>query len=255
MPMAENSMVYVSSGKAKDIYETPDGNLLFEFTDRVTAFDGIKKAEYQDKGEITCRVAEYWFNILEQEGIPTHYISCPTPTSMLVKRLDIVPVEVIWRNYAAGSLLRRHKAGEVELPDGVEPKEGAPIPGGMIEFTTKFEAVDRPVDVKEIQANGWLSEQEIEYVTKLTKRINEILSRELDNAGIILADFKVEYGRISNGEIILADEAGTPDGCRFWDKAEFKNGVIKSLDKDVFRNGTGDLSAAYSELFERMQKS
>ncbi|MDO9518306.1 MAG: phosphoribosylaminoimidazolesuccinocarboxamide synthase [Methanosarcinaceae archaeon] len=253
--MSENNMTYISSGKAKDIYETPDGNLLFEFTDRVTAFDGLKKAEYKEKGEITCRLAEYWFNVLEQEGIPTHYISCPTPTSMLVKRLDIVPVEVIWRNYAAGSLLRRYNAGEVKLPDGVEPKEGAPIPGGMIEFTTKFEAVDRPVDVKEIQFNGWLSEQEIEYVTKLTKRINEILSRKLDDTGIILADFKVEYGRIPGGEIILADEAGTPDGCRFWDKAEFENGVIKSLDKDVFRKGIGDLSAAYGELFERIQKS
>ena len=248
-------MTYISSGKAKDIYETSNGNLLFEFTDRVTAFDGKKKAEYQEKGEITCRVAEYWFNILEQEGIPTHYISCPTPTSMHVKRLDIVPVEVIWRNYAAGSLLRRYDAGEVELPDGVEPKEGAPIPGGMIEFTTKFEAVDRPVDVNEIQSNGWMSEQEIGHVTKLTKRINEILSRGLDDAGIILADFKVEYGRIPDGEIILADEAGTPDGCRFWDKAEFENGVITSLDKDVFRKGTGDLSVAYGELFERIQKS
>lgn len=247
-------MVYISSGKAKDIYETSDNNLIFEFTDRVTAFDGKKKAQFQQKGEITCRLAEYWFRIMEQEGIPTHYISCPTPSSMLVRRLDIIPVEVIWRNYAAGSLLRRYEAGEVELPEGVEPKEGAPISGGMIEFTTKFEAVDRPVDIKEILYNGWMSKQEIEYVTKLTKRINEILYREMDDAGIILADFKVEYGRTPDGGIILADEAGTPDGCRFWDKSEFENGVIKNLDKDVFRKGTGDLGVAYRELFERIQK-
>ncbi|MCD4805993.1 MAG: phosphoribosylaminoimidazolesuccinocarboxamide synthase [Methanococcoides sp.] len=252
--MPENNIPYISSGKAKDIYEASNDKLLFEFTDRVTAFDGKKKAEYQEKGEITCRMAEYWSNILEQEGIPTHYISCPTPTSMLVKRLDIVPVEVIWRNYAAGSLLRRYEAGEVELPDGVEPEEGAPIPGGMIEFTTKFEAVDRPVDIKEILYNGWMSEQEIKYVTKLTKRINEVLGSGLSNADIILADFKVEYGRTCDGEIILADEVGTPDGCRFWDKVEFENGIIKSLDKDVFRKGTGDLTAVYSELFERIQK-
>jgi len=253
--MQKKDMAYISSGKAKDIYETSDNNLIFEFTDRVTAFDGKKKAEYQQKGEITCRLAEYWFRIMEQEGIPTHYISCPTPSSMLVRRLDIVPVEVIWRNYVAGSLLRRYEAGEVELPDSMEPEEGTPIPGGMIEFTTKFETVDRPVDIKEILYNGWMSEQEIEYVTKLTKRINEILYREMDDAGIILADFKVEYGRTPDGGIILADEVGTPDGCRFWDKAEFENGVIKSLDKDVFRKGTGDLSAAYRELFERIQKS
>jgi len=247
-------MPYISSGKAKDIYEASNDKLLFEFTDRVTAFDGKKKAEYQEKGEITCRMAEYWFKIMEQEGIPTHYISCPTPTSMLVKRLDIVPVEVIWRNYAAGSLLRRYEAGGVELPDGVEPEEGAPIPGGMIEFTTKFEAVDRPVDIKEILYNGWMSEQEIKYVTKLTKRINEVLGSGLSNADIILADFKVEYGRTPDGEIILADEVGTPDGCRFWDKAEFENGVIKSRAHDVVRTGTGDRTAAYGELFERIQK-
>jgi phosphoribosylaminoimidazole-succinocarboxamide synthase len=184
-------MVHISSGKAKDIYETSDNNLIFEFTDRVTAFDGKKKAEYQQKGEITCRLAEYWFRIMEQEGIPTHYISCPTPSSMLVRRLDIIPVEVIWRNYVAGSLLRRYEAGEVELPDGVEPEEGALIPDGMIEFTTKFEAVDRPVDLKEIIFNGWLKEEEIEYITDLTERINIILSRELHNSGIMLGDFKV----------------------------------------------------------------
>jgi len=252
--MSKSSMTYISSGKAKDIYETSNGNLLFEFTDRVTAFDGKKKAEYQEKGEITCRLAEYWFSILEAEGIPTHYINCPTPTSMLVRYLDIIPVEVIRRNYAAGSLLRRYDAGEVELPQGVEPEEGAPIPGGMIEFTTKFEAVDRPVDMKEILFNGWMSKKEIEYITGLTERINEILSCELNDAGIILADFKVEYGRTPDGKIILADEVGTPDGCRFWDKTEFENGIIKSLDKDVFRKGTGDLSTVYSELFERLQK-
>ena len=252
--MEANKNVYISSGKAKDIYETPDSNLLFEFTDRVTAFDGKKKAEYQQKGEITCQLAEYWFNILEEEGIPTHYISCPTPTSMLVKHLDIVPVEVIWRNYAAGSLLRRYEAGDVKLPEGVEPEEGAPIPGGMIEFTTKFEEVDRPVDRGEILSHGWMNELEIKHITDMTRRINIILSRELYDTGIILADFKVEYGRTKNGEIILADEAGTPDGCRFWDRAEYECGVIKSLDKDVFRKGTGDISVVYGELFERMRK-
>ncbi len=252
--MSKNSRTYISSGKAKDIYETSDGNLLFEFTDRVTAFDGKKKAEYQEKGEITCRLAEYWFRILEEAGIPTHYIDCPTPTSMLVRRLDIIPVEVIWRNYAAGSLLRRYDAFEVKLPEGVEPEEGAPIPGGMIEFTTKFEAVDRPVDTREILFNGWMIQEEIDYITGMTERINEILSRELDDASIILADFKVEYGRTPDGEILLADEAGTPDGCRFWDKTEFEDGVIKSLDKDVFRKGIGDLSTVYSELQELLLK-
>ncbi|MDW7732576.1 MAG: phosphoribosylaminoimidazolesuccinocarboxamide synthase [Methanolobus sp.] len=253
--MQKENRIYVSSGKAKDIYENSSGTLLFEFTDRVTAFDGKKKSEYHEKGEITCKVAEYWFKILEKNGIPTHYIECPTSTSMIVKRLNIVPVEVIWRNYVAGSLLRRFEAGDNVIPEDVEPKEGSPIPGGMIEFTTKFEVVDRPVNTDEIISNGWLSKEEIEYITDLTQRINEIISQELATSGIILADFKVEYGRTSDGKIILADEAGTPDGCRFWKKADFDKGVIASLDKDVFRKDIGDLSIAYRELYSKLQKT
>ncbi|TGC09381.1 phosphoribosylaminoimidazolesuccinocarboxamide synthase [Methanolobus halotolerans] len=253
--MQKENLKYVSSGKAKDIYENSNDTLIFEFTDRVTAFDGKKKSEYNEKGEITCKIAEYWFKILEKNGIPTHYIECPTPTSMLVKRLDIVPVEVIWRNYMAGSLLRRYLAGDITLPQGVGTEEGSLIPGGMIEFTTKFEAVDRPVATDEIISNGWLSEEEIEYIRDLTKRINDIISQELTSSGIILADFKVEYGRTPDGEIILADEVGTPDGCRFWKKDEFEKGFIASLDKDVFRKNIGDLTVAYRELFNKLQKN
>ncbi len=253
--MQKKDLKYISSGKAKDIYENSRETLLFEFTDRVTAFDGKKKSEYQEKGEITCKIAEYWFKILESNGIPTHYIECPTSTSMIVKRLDIIPVEVIWRNYAAGSLLRRYEAGDIILPDGVKPKEGSPIPNGMIEFTTKFEVVDRPVDKDEILANNWLSEEEIKYITDLTKRINDIISQELVISDIILADFKVEYGRTSDGKIILADEVGTPDGCRFWIKDDFEKGIITSLDKDVFRKDTGDLSQSYRDLFNKIQNT
>lgn len=251
--MQEKNLTYIASGKAKDIYENSKETLLFDFTDRITAFDGKKKAEYIEKGEITCKLAEHWFRILEKEGIPTHYIECPTSTTMIVKRLEIVPVEVIWRNYAAGSLLRRYNAGEINLPDGVEPKEGSLIPGGMIEFTTKFEEVDRPVTIDEILSKGWLNEKEIEYISELTKKINDILSRELAKNDIILADFKVEYGRTPESKIILADEVGTPDGCRFWKKDDFEKGIITSLDKDVFRKDIGDLSLAYKELFKKIQ--
>lgn len=246
-------MICLASGKAKDIYETSDGNPLFEFTDQVTAFDGKKRAEYQEKGEIMYRMTEHWFRILEEDGIPTHYIDCPTPTSMIVRRPDILPVEVIRRNYVAGSLLRRCEAGEVKLPEGVKPEEGAPIPGGMIEFTTKFEEVDRPVDRGEILSNDWMNGLEIEQITDMTSRINTILIRELYGGGIILADFKVEYGRVKNSEILLADEVGTPERCRFRDKTEFEDGVIRSLDKDMFRKCTGDLSTVYGELFKRLQ--
>jgi len=115
--------------------------------------------------------------------------------------------------------------------------------------------VDRPISTREILFNGWMDEDDINYITDLTARINTIISLKLASIGIILADFNVEYGRTQKGAIILADEAGSPEGCRFLDKAEFENGIIKSLDKDVFRKGTGNLSVAYSELFERIQKS
>ncbi len=253
--MGTEKRTYISSGKAKDIYENSNDTLIFEFTDRVTAFDGKKKSEYHDKGKITCEIAEYWFKVLENNGIPTHYIECPTPTSMIVKKLDIVPVEDIWRNYVAGSLLRRYEAGDIVLPEGAEPKEGSPIPGGMIEFTTKFEAVDRPVNTDEIISKEWLNEEEIKYLTDLTKRINQIISQELADSDIILADFKVEYGRTSNGEIILADEVGTPDGCRFWNKDDFEKGVITSLDKDVFRKDSGDLTLTYRKLYNNLKKT
>ncbi len=172
---------------------------------------------------------------------------------MLVRCLDIVPVEVIWRKYASGSLLRRYGAGEVKLPEGVKPEEGAPILRGMIEFTTKFKEVDRPVDRAEIFSHDWMNGLEIEHITDMTRRINTILIRELYGRSIILDDFKVEYGMAKKQRILLTDEVGTPDGCRFWDKTEFEDGIIRSLDKDVFRKGTGDLSTVYGELFKRLQ--
>jgi phosphoribosylaminoimidazole-succinocarboxamide synthase len=201
-----------------------------------------KKVDYMQTGRILVQDPR-------RGGNPYTLHRLPDANQQNVRCLDIIPVEVIWRNYAAGSLLRRYGTCEVKLPE-----EGAPIPGGMIEFTTKFEAVDRPVDMKEILFNGWMNELEIEHITDMTRRINTILSRELYGTGIILADFMVEYGRTKNSEILLADEVGTPEGCRFWDENEFENGVIKSLDKDVFRKGVGDLSTAYGELQELLLK-
>lgn len=248
-------MQLIGKGKAKDLYKTADGKLLLVFTDRVTAFDGLKKARVKSKGEINCRLSEYWFNLLTDEGIPNHFIKCPTPNTMLVQNLKIIPVEVIWRNYIAGSLWRRYLKHEVEIPEirsNATLYEGAQIPGGMIEFTTKFEEVDRLLTPDEIISNKWLTEKEIAYITELTRKINEIMSKKLLEKGIILADFKVEYGKNKYGEILLADEVGTPDGCRFWDKTKFEKGEIVSLDKDVFRKNKGDLSVTYMELYERI---
>jgi phosphoribosylaminoimidazole-succinocarboxamide synthase len=248
------SMKLIGKGKAKDIYIDDNGDIIFEFTDRVTAFDGAKKAEYANKGKVCCALAEYWFNILGHEGVPTHFKEKIGETGMRVVNLKILPVEVIWRNYVAGSLWRRYENKEIKLPDDTEAREGAPIPNGMLEFTTKFEAVDRPVTTQEILDAKWMTEKELEYLREVTGKINSIMFSNLLRKNIIIADFKVEFGKKTNGKIILADEVGTPDGCRFWDRNAYINGELHSLDKDVFRKNKGDLSAAYLEIYNRITK-
>lgn len=247
-------MKLIGQGKAKDIYQADNGDIIFEFTDRVTAFDGAKKAEFPHKGKVCCGLAAYWFKILEKEGLPTHYIERIGETKMRVVNLKILPVEVIWRNYVAGSLWRRFEKGEVKLPEGTDAREGALIPNGMLEFTTKFEAVDRPVSTKEIIDAKWMTEKELKLLSKMTGKINDIMFSSLLHKDIILADFKVEFGKTHEGKILLADEVGTPDGCRFWDRHAYIRGEFLSLDKDVFRKNKGDLSKAYLEIYDRITK-
>lgn len=154
----------------------------------------------------------------------------------------------------AGSLWRRFEKSEVKLPEGTDEREGAPIPNNMLEFTTKFEAVDRPENTNEIIYKSWMTETELEYISEITEKVNDIMFSRLLKKSIILADFKIEFGRTSNGKILLADEVGTPDGCRFWDRQAYIRGEFKSLDKDVFRKNQGNLSAAYLEIFNRITK-
>lgn len=247
-------MKLIGKGKAKDIYLDDNGEIIFDFTDRVTAFDGAKKAEYPHKGKVCCALAAYWFKILEKEGIATHFKEKIGSNRMRVANLKILPVEVIWRNYVAGSLWRRFEKGEIKLPEGTDAREGAPIPNGMLEFTTKFEAVDRPVNTEEILNSKWMTDDELIYIGEMTRKINDIMFERLLRKDIILADFKVEFGKTPAGKILLADEVGTPDGCRFWDRQAYIRGEFVSLDKDVFRKNKGDLSAAYLEIFNRITK-
>lgn len=247
-------MRLIGKGKAKDIYLDDSGDIIFDFTDRVTAFDGAKKAEYPHKGKVCCSLAAYWFKILEKEGVPTHFKEKIGSNRMKVANLKILPVEVIWRNYVAGSLWRRFEKCDIKLPEGTEARDGALIPNGMLEFTTKFEAVDRPVSTEEIVNKGWMTEDELLYLGEVTRNINDMMFSRLLRKDIILADFKIEFGKTSKGKILLADEVGTPDGCRFWDRQGYIRGEFISLDKDVFRKNKGDLSAAYLEIFNRITK-
>jgi len=248
---------FIRSGKAKDIYRRPDGDIIFLFTDRVTAFDGIKKADYQGKGEACCKLSCFWFEKLEAEGIKTHFKDCIPPNMLVAEEVSILPVEVIARNFLYGSLWKRYKKGEMDigsLRHEEEKREGMPLTKSFLEFTTKFERVDRPITEEELIENGWMDRSEIEHLKKETIRIGDIMESYLVRRGIILADFKLEYGRSKeSGDIILADEVGTPDVCRFWDKeAHEQRGEILSLDKDVFRKGKGNLSAVYLEVCKRI---
>jgi len=254
-----NEATYLRSGKAKDIYQRPNGDIVFVFTDRVTAFDGLKKAEYTDKGAICCKLSCFWFKKLEAAGIKTHFREFVPPNMLVAQDLDILPVEVIARNYLYGSLWRRSQRGEVEISsefisEGTKRAEGTPLARSYVEFTTKFEKVDRPVTEDELIANGWMDRSEIAFLTTTTRRIGELMSAYLSTKEVILADFKLEYGRCKKcGEIILADEVGTPDVCRFWDKGAYETrGEIRSLDKDVFRQEKGDLSEVYRAVYTRI---
>jgi phosphoribosylaminoimidazole-succinocarboxamide synthase len=244
-------MKLIGKGKAKDIYETEDNEILFDYTERVTAFDGLKKANFATKGIVCCRLSQFWFSRFADAGIQHAFIGCPSDHEMKQKKVEILPVEVILRNYLTGSLWKRFNEGAAQLPEGTEEKEGAVIPGGYVEFTTKFEAVDRPITREEVKENGWMTAEEITYLEDTTRKVNAHLRSYLEEKGILLVDFKIEYGR-RDGVILLADEVGTPDVCRFWDLEEFKKGNIVRLDKDVFRKGTADLGDTYNEIFERI---
>lgn len=244
-------MKLIGKGKAKDIYETEDNEILFDYTERVTAFDGLKKAEFSNKGKVCCRLSRFWFERFQKENIATAYLECPDDHRMKQKKVEILPVEVILRNFLTGSLWKRYNEGTAPLPPGTKEEEGAEIPGGYVEFTTKFEKVDRPVTRDEVRENGWMTDIEIQHLEDTTRKINEHMRTYLEEKGVLLVDFKVEYGK-RDGIILLADEVGTPDVCRFWDLNEFRKGNIVRLDKDVFRKGTADLDDTYVTIFKRI---
>jgi phosphoribosylaminoimidazole-succinocarboxamide synthase len=252
-----NEAKFLRSGKAKDIYQRPDGDIVFVFTDRVTAFDGLKKAEYKHKGAICCKLSCFWFEKLQAEGIQTHFKEYLPPNMLVAEEVSILPVEVIARNFLYGSLWKRYNAGELDIGDDVlgkgERNAGMPLIRSFLEFTTKFEHIDRPITDEEIIGSGWMDASELAHIKEETIRIGAILRSYLIRRGIILADFKLEYGRNTGGDIVLADEVGTPDVCRFWDKEAYEQrGEIISLDKDVFRQGKGDLSEVYREVCTRI---
>jgi len=224
------------SGKAKTIYKTDDPDtLIAEFRNSLTAFNGEKKGEMEKKGYYNAQISKKLFEMLELEGTKTHYIEMLSDIDMLVKKVEIIKIEVIVRNIAAGSITKRYPM-----------KEGTVFESPVLVFDLKSDEYGDPMLNDDIAlALGLATREELAILQKLALGINELLVPYLDERGIILPDFKLEFGRV-DGDIILADEISC-DTCRFWDK---KTG--QSMDKDVFRFDKGDISKAYEEVARRI---
>lgn len=229
--------LFLRSGKVKDIYDAGNGKLLFVYTDRLSSHDVMLADKVPHKGQVLCRLSAYCFANCKGHGVETHMIEVLDPNKMLVKKLFLIPIEVIGRNYVYGSYWKRYKRGEVQLPEGTDPVLAARLTEPLVEFTTKFEAKDKPLTEQEIVSRGWLGTREIAQIKKITLELNELMLKDAERAGFILADFKLEFGIDEEGKIILADEAETPDTCRFWDASKYQpNKVQESFDKQIVRD-------------------
>ncbi|MEL6477706.1 MAG: phosphoribosylaminoimidazolesuccinocarboxamide synthase [Pseudomonadota bacterium] len=236
--MARRRMIY--EGKAKILYEGPEpGTLIQYFKDDATAFNAEKKDVIDGKGVLNNRISEHIMSALHGVGIPNHFIKRLNMREQLVRAVEIIPLEVIVRNVAAGSLSKRL---------GIE--EGEPLPRPIIEFCLKDDKLGDPLVTEEhIIAFNWASQQDLDDIVALALRVNDFLSGLFLGVGIKLVDFKIETGRIYDGDfqrIIVADEI-SPDSCRLWD---VKTG--QKLDKDVFRRDLGSLADAYTEVAKRL---
>ena len=224
-------------GKAKKVFKTDDPEILMvDYKDDATAFNGEKRGTIESKGVINNKVTNHLMKMLEKEGIPTHFVEEISDRETLVKKVTIVPLEVIVRNVAAGSFSKRY---------GVE--EGRALCSPSLEFSLKDDALGDPlINSYHVLALGLASREDIELIEKYAFKVNEILKAYLINLGIKLIDFKLEFGKTSDGTIVLADEI-SPDTCRFWD-AE----TNEKLDKDRFRRDLGNVEDAYKEIMKRL---
>ena len=236
--MARRKKVY--EGKAKILYEGPEpGTLVQHFKDDATAFNAEKRDVIEGKGVLNNRLSEFFMDGLNAIGVPTHFIRRINMREQLIRSVEIIPLEVIVRNRAAGSLSKR-----LGIP------EGEPLPRPIVEFCFKNDDLGDPlVSEEHIIAFGWASQQDLDDMVALALRVNDFLSGVMLAVGIRLVDFKIEIGRIWDGDfqrLVVADEI-SPDSCRLWD---IKSG--EKLDKDVFRQDLGNLADAYTEVARRL---
>lgn len=224
------------AGKAKSVFCTDDPErFVLVFRDDTSAFDGEKKEQLNRKGMVNNRFNGFIMEKLEAAGVPTHFEGLLCATESLVKKLDMIPVECVVRNVSAGSLCRRI---------GVE--EGLELTPPTYELFLKDDALHDPMVNESLAVTfNWASEDELARMKELTYKVNNVLKNLFDDAGMLLVDYKLEFGR-SGGEIVLGDEF-SPDGCRIWDKE-----TRKKMDKDRFRQGLGDVIETYEEVGRRL---
>ncbi len=223
-------------GKAKSVYscDLPD-HVIMHYRNDTSAFDGQRVAQLDRKGMVNNKFNAFIMGKLAQAGIPSHFVKLLSDTDSLVKSLKMIPVECVVRNVAAGSICRRL---------GVQ--EGMDLNPPTFEFFYKNDALHDPmVNEYHIRSFGWASDAEVARMKELTFKVNDVLKGMFDDAGLILVDYKLEFGRF-NGDVILGDEF-SPDGCRVWDKA-----TRKKLDKDRFRQDLGNVVEGYEEIAQRL---
>lgn len=224
-------------GKAKKVFATDDANLVIvDYKDDATAFNGEKKGTITGKGVINNVMSNHMFQLLEQQGVPTHFVEQLSERETLVKKVSIVPLEVIIRNISAGSFAKRF---------GVE--EGIVFDEPTIEFSYKNDELGDPLmNAYHAIALKAATREEIETIKAMAFKLNEVMKQYFDTLNVILVDFKLEFGKTADGKIVLADEI-SPDTCRLWDKT-----TKEKLDKDRFRRDMGGVEEAYQEIMKRV---
>lgn len=224
----------IRKGKVKDIYEDDGGDVLFQFSDRVSAFDVKMATPIPRKGEVLCRFGEFWFNSL---GTPHHMIKVVGKDKMLVKKLEMIPVECVVRGYFYGSLVDRYRSHIGKgLPADYNPVLAAKLPRPIFDPTTKSEEHDMPIDREQAIAMGLVSEADYDYLEKTSIALYEKMSQIAEKGGFIIADVKFEFGRDKDGRIMLGDSLG-PDEYRLWIKSDWRQGKMQeAYDKQHLRD-------------------
>ena len=243
----ENLSSPFKRGKVKDVYELGHDQLLFIFTDRVSAYDVVLPSTIPRKGEILCKLAAFWFDYLK---VANHMVRMENANRMVVRKLKMIPVESVVRGYLYGSLYERVTKGEISVP--VKPVLAAKLPDPYFDPTTKSDVKDEPVTIDQIEEEGWLDTGQLRAMRDMTVSIYKKMSERAENAGFLLADLKLEFGFDNDENMVLADSIG-PDEFRLWPKSDYAPGKTQeSYDKQVIRDWLG--KAGYKKQLDEARK-